>query len=192
MIHAYRIDGVVLRTGDIVCTSSEGEDIQPGQYWRLLGRLVPGVVDHVAVYVGPGGRCVEAGGRGVIAFEVPEEHWVAEQMFAQRGRLVDSFYGAAYPLGGRGLPEMEEERIRLDVAEYCLAQAEAERPYNLNFLNPELETAFYCSQLAYKAYVRHGIDLNTGQGVPNLVGTAKIIFPQEIWSGCKNRRAGWK
>ena len=47
-------------------------DILPGEFWRLVGRLVPGDVDHVMMYVGPGGRCIEAGSRGVIAFDMPD------------------------------------------------------------------------------------------------------------------------
>jgi len=69
-----------------------------------------------------------------------------------------------------------------------LAQAEAGKPYNLNFLNSQTDDAFYCSQLAYKAYLRHDIDLNTGKGVPNFPGTGNVIFPQEIWSGCSNKK----
>jgi uncharacterized protein YycO len=74
------------------------------------------------------------------------------------------------------------------VADYCLAQAAANKPYNLNFFDPDTERAFYCSQLAYKAYIAHGIDLNTGQGVPDIPGTSSIVFPQEIWSGCQHQR----
>ena len=85
--------------------------------------------------------------------------------------------------------EEEEAQIRSSVADYCLAQAAANKPYNLNFLDSQTEDAFYCSQLAYKAYLPHGIDLNSGQGVPNVKGTSRIIFPQEIWSGCIHRRA---
>jgi len=94
----------------------------------------------------------------------------------------------AYPLAGRGLSEEEEDRIRKSVAEYCLSQAQADKPYNINFLDSETEEAFYCSQLVYKAYMEHGINLNTGQGVPNLPGTSSIVFPQEIWGACENRR----
>jgi uncharacterized protein YycO len=57
------------------------------------------------------------------------------------------------------------------------------------FLDSMTEDAFYCSQLAYKAYLREGIDLNTGKGIQNFPGMESIIFPQEIWSGCKHERA---
>jgi uncharacterized protein YycO len=102
--------------------------------------------------------------------------------------LIDQFYGVAYPLMGRGITEVEEIIIRRDVAAFCLTQAEARKPYNLNYLNSDTENAFYCSQLPYLAYLRHEIDLNSGLGVPNLIGTDSIIFPQEIWSGCYHQR----
>jgi hypothetical protein len=104
-------------------------------------------------------------------------------MFKHRGVFKDHLVGVAYPLHGLDVMRDREEQIRLGVAEYCFAQAEAKKSYNLNFFNPEREDAFYCSQLAYKAYLSQGINLNTGQGVPNLPGTDNIIFPQEIWQG---------
>ncbi|MFT3893039.1 MAG: hypothetical protein QM730_15525 [Anaerolineales bacterium] len=70
MIYTYEIEGIALQTGDIICTMNGKPDILPGEFWRLVGRLVPGDVDHVAVYLGPQGRCVEAGARGVIKFTV--------------------------------------------------------------------------------------------------------------------------
>ena len=109
-------------------------------------------------------------------------------MTKHRGPFLDQLYGVAYPLEGRGLSNEEEVSIRKSVAEYCLAQAEAQRPYNINFLDSDNETAFYCSQLAYKAYMRHAINLNTGQGVPNLPGTSSIVFPHEIWGACSSRK----
>jgi hypothetical protein len=189
MVYTYTIDGLLVRTGDVICTADGELDIMPGDFWRLLGRLLPGEVGHVAVYVGPEGRCVEAAGRGVVTFEVEDNTWVAERMVEQRGRFIDRLYGVAYPLHGRGLSQEEEAEIRQSVANYCLAQAAANKPYNINFLNPDTEEAFYCSQLPYKAYLAHGINLNTGQGVPNLVGTSSIVFPQEIWSGCRHQKA---
>ena len=189
MVCTYMIDGLSVQTGDIICTTDGESGILPGDFWRLLGRLLPGEVGHVVVYVGPKGRCVEAGGRGVITFEVKENIWVAERMTEQRGRFMDRLYGVAYPLQGRGLSVEEEARIRQSVADYCLAQAAVNKPYNINFLDPDTEEAFYCSQLAYRAYLAHGINLNTGQGVPNLVGTSSIVFPQEIWSSCRHQKA---
>ena len=186
MIHSYEIHGLTVSTGDLLCTRDGKEQILPGEFWRLVGRLIPGEVDHVVIYVGPGGRCAEAGPRGIITFEIVGNTWVSEEMAHERG-IIDELYGVASPVEGQGLIEEEKVRIREDVAAYCLAQVG--KPYNLNFLLSDIEEAFYCSQLAYKAYLRSGIDLNTGQQIPHVPGTSSIIFPQEIWSGCLHRRA---
>ncbi|MGB7873233.1 MAG: YiiX/YebB-like N1pC/P60 family cysteine hydrolase [Anaerolineales bacterium] len=186
MIHTYQIDGLTLQTGDIICTMNGKPDILPGEFWRLVGRLVPGDVDHVAVYIGPDGRCVESGSRGVITFNVHEGIWDTEFMARKRGLLFDTFYGVAYPLDGWKLSDDEETHMRARVAQYCLSQIG--KPYNLNFLNAETEEAYYCSQLAYKAYQQVGIDLNTGLAMEQLPGTNEIIYPQEIWEGCMHRQ----
>ncbi len=186
MIHVSTINGLTVRTGDFICTTNCKPDILPGEFWRLVGRLVPGEVDHVALYLGPEGRCIESGTRGVITFEVPGGLWQAEAMTAQRGPLIDELIGVARPLEGRGLLAEEQEAIRKEVAEYCLAQVG--KPYNLNFLDPGREDAYYCSQLVYKAYLRCGIDLNTGLAMETLPGTNGIIFPQEIWMGCRHEQ----
>jgi hypothetical protein len=188
MIYEYTLQGLSIKTGDIICTSDVNLEIEAGEFWRFLGRLLPGEVDHIAIYIGPSGRCVEAGARGVVAFDLEGETWVSRKMIKQRGRLFDQFYGVAYPLAGRGLSADQEQRIREGVAAYCLTQAQADKPYNLNFLDADTERAFYCSQLAYKAYLAYGINLNTGKGVPNLPGTSDIVFPQEIWSACHHRK----
>jgi len=187
MIHSYQINGVAVQTGDIICTHNGKPHILPGEFWRLLGRLVPGEVDHVAIYLGPAGRCVEAGARGVATFEVLEGDWDTERMALQRGLLFDTFHGVAIPLGNQMLGKAPQQPLREIVAEYCLAQLG--KPYNLNFMDPETETAFYCSQLAYKAYKQVGIDLNTGLALERVAGTNRIIFPQEIWSGCPHHTA---
>lgn len=185
MIYTYQIEGLTLQTGDIICTMNGKPDILPGEFWRLVGRLVPGDVDHVVIYVGPQGRCVESGSRGVIRFEVHNSTWDTEFMARKRGLLFDTFYGVAYPLHGLELSEDEETHMRMTVAQYCLSQIG--KPYNLNFLNAETEDAFYCSQLAYKAYQQVGIDLNTGLAMEQLPGTNAIVYPQEIWGGCAHR-----
>ena len=187
MIYTYQIEGIALQTGDIICTMNGKPDILPGEFWRLIGRLVPGDVDHVAIYLGPAGRCIEAGARGVNTFEVPNGCWNTERMALQRGLLFDTFYGIASPLDGMQLSEDEDFDIRSRVAEYCLAQAG--KPYNLNFLNSETEEKFYCSQLAYKAYQQVGIDLNTGLVIEHFPGTNSIIYPQELWNGFPHREA---
>lgn len=185
MIYTYQINGLTVQTGDVVCTMNGKPDILPGEFWRLVGRLVPGDVDHVAMYLGPEGRCIESGAKGVVTFDVKEGRWVAEKMMRQRGPLVDTFYGVAYPLAERRVSPELEEQIRKDVAAFALAQVG--KPYNLNFLSANTDDAFYCSQLIYRAYLRCGIDLNTGLAMEGLPGTNMIIYPQEIWSGCIHR-----
>jgi cell wall-associated NlpC family hydrolase len=187
MIYTYQIEGIPVQTGDIICTMNGKPDILPGEFWRFIGRLVPGEVDHVAIYLGPNGRCVEAGGRGVITFDAPSGRWDTERMALQRGLLFDSFYGVASPLDGLSIAEEEENELRTVIAGYCRAQIG--KPYNLNFLNAETEEAFYCSQLAYKAYQQIGIDLNTGLSLEQLPGTNAIVYPQEIWNGFSHREA---
>ena len=190
MIHSYSLAGLELQTGDVLCTRNGKPDILPGEFWRLVGRLIPGDVDHVVLYLGPGGRCIEAGGRGVILFEIPGDSWDTEAMASLRGHLFDELLGVAYPLEGRGYLPDEQSSIRLEVAAFCLAQVG--KPYNLNFLEPEREDAYYCSQLIYKAYLGQEIDLNTGLSIESLPGTNRIIYPQEIWSGCFHKEVPGK
>ena len=187
MIYTYQIEGLAVQTGDIICTMNGKPDILPGEFWRIVGRLVPGDVDHVAIYLGPNGRCVEAGAHGVIKFTVLNGEWNTERMARRRGHLFDTFYGVASPLDMHGIAEEEEHEMRQTVAAYCLAQLG--KPYNLNFLNAETEDAFYCSQLAYKAYQQVGINLNTGLAMEQLPGTNAIVYPQEIWNGFSHRQA---
>ena len=189
-VHTYQIDGLTVRTGDLICTNTtEQESIFGGLLWRFLGMLIPGEIDHIAVYVGPGGRCVEAGAKYcVTTFTVRDNTWDAPQMTEERGPILDNLYGVAYPLAGLSLSSEEEAGIRKRVARYCIKQAEAQKIYNALFLDSMTEDAFYCSQLAYKAYLREGIDLNTGQGVPDIPGVESIVFPQEIWSGCEHAK----
>jgi cell wall-associated NlpC family hydrolase len=187
MIYTYQIEGIPVQTGDIICTMNGKPDILPGEFWRFIGRLVPGDVDHVAIYLGPNGRCVEAGGRGVITFDVPRGQWNTERMALQRGLLFDTFYGVVSPIDGLEVSEEEEHELREAIAAYCRAQIG--KPYNLNFLQAETEKSFYCSQLAYKAYQQIGIDLNTGLTMEQLPGTNAIVYPQEIWNGFSRREA---
>jgi hypothetical protein len=182
--HVY--NGLRVATGDILCTHDGDADSPFGQIWRVLGLLLPGEIDHTIVYVGPGGRCVEAGARGVIVFDMPGETWEADGLYQQRW-LADTLVGAAYPLVGLHLPEGEEIRIRSGIAQYCLRQAGLSKPYNLIFWDAQREGAFYCSQLIYKAYLAQGIDLNRNTGVP-AGAMSPIVFPQEIWNGCFHRR----
>ena len=123
-------------------------------------------------------------------FEVDGNTWDPQQMARQRAMLADTLYGVAYPLAGKGSDVQQEEAIRRDVAQYCLRQAEADKPYNFNFAESRTERAFYCTQLIYLAYLRHGIDFNTGQGILGLQSAHCFILPQEIWDGCSHRRLG--
>ena len=189
MIYTYRINGLFVQTGDIICTTSaQGGNVFSDPF-SVFGALVPGAIKHVIVYVGPGGRCVEVGPRGVIAFDLRGETWSPERMVGQRGRLLGALQGIAYPLRGTGQPAEDLATIRSQVAQYCLAQAQAKKPYNPNYFNPRTEAAFYCSQLAYKAYLPHGIDLNTEKGVLDIKAIRSVVFPQEIWSGCAHQSA---
>lgn len=187
VIHSYTLNGLALQTGDIICTRDGQEGSLAGQFWRLIGKLIPGDVDHVAIYVGPDDRCVESGEKGVITFNLLGNRWDAAAMRGQRGSLLDTFWGVAYPLANRNLSPDEEAHIRTSVAKYCLAQVGKE--YSIDFLHPEQEEKFYCSHLLYKAYQPFNIDLNTGKEVPNLLGTSSIIFPHEIWAGLSHERA---
>lgn len=182
MIHTYEIENLALKTGDIICTRNGKPDILPGEFWFLVGKLVPGDVDHVVMYIGPGGLCLEAGSRGVNPFHAHDGIWDAEFMTSERGFLIDTFYGVAYPLEGLGYSKDEEMLMRSKVVTYAMAQIG--KPYNINFLNPKSEKSFYCSQLMYKAYQQIGINLNTGLAMEQLPGTNAIIYPQEIWDGC--------
>ena len=181
------LNGLLLQSGDLICTTSGVAEILVGEFWRLLARLVPGEIDHVIVYLGPDGLCVEAGSKGVNLFNFPEGNWNARIMLEQRGHYLDTLVGIAYPLEGRELTVDDEFSIREQVRKFCLEQARLKKPYNLNFLNPNTDDAFYCSQLPYRAYLQHGINLNTGLGLPDLLGSNEIVFPQEIWASCPRK-----
>jgi uncharacterized protein YycO len=187
VLYEYEINSVAVRTGDIICTHDGGAPILEGRHWHFVGNLIPGDVDHVALYLGPGGRCIEAGPKGVNLYEVKNKTWDSVNMRDQRGPVVDRFYGVACPVEGRGLAESRKAEIRENVARYCMAQAG--KPYNMNFLNSKTEDTFYCSQLVCLAYLNSGINLLTELGVPLFPGTHSIIFPQEIWGGCMNKKA---
>ena len=122
-VYKYGIGGLSLTTGDLICTTDGGGDFPAGQFWRLIGGFIPGPVDHIVIYIGPNGRCVEAGARGkVVAFEARERSWNSAEMADQRGPFRDELYGAAYPLAGVDKTKEDSNRIRMRVAQYCLAQ----------------------------------------------------------------------
>lgn len=188
MIYCSVISGLPVQTGDILCTRVGDESLLSGMFWRAFGAFVPGPIDHMALYVGPDGRCVESGPAGVVVFDVLDRTWGAQRMVSERAWLTDTLYGVAYPLAGLGLPPEEEARIRSAVAAYCLAQAEADRPYNFNFLNSHTEKSFYCTHLIYQAYLHSSIDLNSQRHFLGWDGQDGLILPQEIWQACEHRR----
>jgi hypothetical protein len=189
-VHTYQIDGLTVRTGDLICTNTtEGKSVFGMLFWRFFGMLIPGEVDHIAVYVGPGGRCVEAGANYcVTTFNIKGNTWDSSKMIDERGPIMDNLYGVAYPLAGLSLSGEQEDKIRKRVAMYCIRQAAAHKLYNAMFFNSMTEDAFYCSQLAFKAYLKEGIDLNTGKGMEKFSGMESIVFPQEIWNSCEHEK----
>lgn len=189
MIYTHTFNGLAVQTGDILCTSDGTDHNWFGRFWRMIGYLVPGRVDHTLLYVGPKGHCVEAVGRGVIEFTMSGNQWDAPQVAATR-LLHDTLVGVAYPLQGLGLSPQEEERIRTGVAAYCLEQVG--KPYNPNFLNTITDEAFYCSQLIYLAYREHGVDLGAspvrlGTDPAGVNETPLLILPTALLENCSHR-----
>lgn len=187
MIYTYQVNGLSLQTGDIIGTTDGTESSWVGRFWKLVGLTIPGSVDHVAIYVGPGGRCVEAAGKGVVSFEIPGQRWDAEQMLKERG-FLDRLIGVADPLADRPLQAKTLAQIRAGVAHFCLAQVDAQKPYNPLFFAPDLDIAFYCSQLIYKAYLAYGIDLSVGPTITPLPDDARVVLPQAIWQNAAKRK----
>ncbi len=187
-VYTHRFNGLPVQTGDVLCTHDGVEGSLFGQFWRLMGKLTPGEVDHCVLYLGPGGRCVESALRGVLLYEMPGEEWDARPLEKKR-RMLDTLVGIAYPLEGRNLSPEEERRIRTNVAAFCRDKVAQRKAYNLNFFDPQTDGAYYCSQLIYKAYLTQGIDLNTNQGVPGDPLLGRIVFPMEIWNGLPHRTA---
>lgn len=189
MIHTHKFNGLTLQTGDILCTRDGTDDNWLGRIWHWIGYLVPGRIDHAILYVGPGGRCIEAGGKGVIEFTMPGTVWHAPDVVDIR-LLYDTLVGVAYPLQGLALSPAAEARIRMGVADYGLAQIG--KPYNPIFLNTVTDAAFYCSQLIYLAYREFGIDL--GVSPVRLVSdptaieeTPLLILPTMLLDNCAHR-----
>ncbi len=193
MIYTHRINGLTIKTGDILCMRDGATSGWLGQIWQLIGYLVPGKIDHIIQYVGPGGRFVEAGARGVIAFEMPGKRWDASKVSDLR-LLVDTLVGVAYPLQGLNLSTEEEEQIRAKVAAYCLDHVG--KPYNVNFLAVATNDAFYCSQLAYLAYRNAGIDIGVApvklleEDQDATESTPLLVLPTMLLDNCKHLLVG--
>jgi len=195
MIYTHTINGLTIKTGDILCTSDGTDHNWFGRLWQLIGYLVPGKIDHIIVYIGPGGRFVEAGARGVILFEMSGKKWKASQVVDLR-LLVDTLIGVSYPLRGLNLPRAQEDQIRQTVATYCLDHVG--KPYNANFLKVATNEAFYCSQLAYLAYREAGIDIGTtpvalldADGAET-TATPLLVLPSALLDNCEHQLVGRK
>lgn len=182
MIFSERLEGKTIRTGDIIATVDGGGSIY-GALFHLIGEIVPGKPDHMALYLGPDGICVEAAPKGVNLFRFFRGRWDAERMQRQRG-VVDKLYGLGDAVGGRLDDPGKSDAVREAVRAFVLDQVG--KPYNMNFLEPEQDLAFYCSQLVFAAYKKVGIDLHSAC-TPALhpLLPAKVITPEEIWRGLR-------
>lgn len=83
-----------------------------GRIWTLVGSLIPGEVDNMLMYVGPGSRFVESGPIGVVTFEVPEPNLDSVSLRKQRG-FRDRLHGVVYAVANRGLSFEEQVRVQL-------------------------------------------------------------------------------
>ena len=48
-ISLHTFNGLQIQTGDLLCMTDGSPEILAGEYWRLLGKLIPGAIDHVAL-----------------------------------------------------------------------------------------------------------------------------------------------
>lgn len=189
MIHTHKFNGLTVQTGDILCTRNGTDDNWLGRIWHWIGYLVPGRIDHTILYVGPGGRCIEAGGKGVIEFVMLGPIWDAPSV-ADTRLLQDTLVAVAQPLQRLNLSPQEEAQIRMGVADYGLAQIG--KPYNPIFLNTVTDAAFYCSQLIYLAYREFGVDLGVSpvrlvSDPATLEEAPLLILPTMLLDNCTHR-----
>jgi hypothetical protein len=188
VIYTHSFNGVTAKTGDILFTHDGDEGSLFGRCWQIIGRVFPGEFSHAALYIGPGVRFVESAARGVEVVEFASDSWDAVNHGKER-LLVDQLIGIGDPIAGRGISATRENEIRENVIAYCLRQARDEKAYNFNVFNPETDGAFYCSQLAYKAYKTEGIDLHPqAEKRPNSP-LAAIVFPENLWNACKAKES---
>lgn len=184
MIHTHTFNGVTAKTGDILFTHDGNEDSLFGKFWRIIGRLFPSDYSHVTLYLGPGIRFIESAAKGVEVIEFPGDTWDATPHGKQR-LLVDELIGIGDPIAGRGLSAARENEIRENVVAYCLEQVREQKPYNIDFFNPDTDGAFYCSQLIYKAYQAQGINLHVEIGEDADSPFSAIVLPEDLWAGCR-------
>jgi hypothetical protein len=188
MLYRHTLNGLEVVSGDILFTRDGVPGSPFGQVWALLGRLLlPGDLDHCLLYAGPRGRCIESAARGVRVFDMPGETWDSEPLAGER-LLLDELVGAADPLAGRGLSPTEAARLRESVLAFCMGHAVERKPYNLNFFNPDTDGAFYCSQLVYRAYLHHGLDLRGPAPTDSHPILGRIVLPENIWNACHVKR----
>ncbi len=179
MVFEETLEGKTIRSGDIIATVDGGASLY-GFLFKLIGIIVPGRPDHVAVYLGPDGMCVEAGPRGVNQFRFFDAHWDTEKMLGQRS-IVDSLYGLRSLIEGRVTDVGSEKAIRSEIHRYVLEQVG--KPYNIFFCDPYREDSFYCSQLVFSAYRKVGIAIQFGIIHPAF--HVNIVTPEDVWKASR-------
>lgn len=80
MVYEHKYHGLNGQTGDLLCMTDGDQDSLQGHFWRLLGTLLPGPIDHIVIYLGPDGRCIEAGPAGITSFEMVGPTWFAKPL----------------------------------------------------------------------------------------------------------------
>ena len=183
MLYSHSFNGVTAKTGDILFTRDGEEGSLFGEFWKLIGRMFPSEFSHCAMYLGPGIRFIESAAKGVVIVEMEGDEWDGIRYGKER-LLVDELIGVGDPIAGRAISPERENEIRENVVAYCLEQAHEQKPYNLNFFNPETDGAFYCSQLVYKAYQTQGINLHVHIGESADSPFAALVFPEDLWNAC--------
>jgi len=83
-LHAF--NRLRIETGDLLCMAGGDQDDMQGQFWRVLGTLLPVPIDHIVIYLGPDARHIEAGPKGVGLFEMAGSSWFAKPLAKQSGR----------------------------------------------------------------------------------------------------------
>jgi len=165
-----------IRTGDIIATLN-GEASLYGQLYRLIGALIPGEPDHLAIYLGPGGLCVEAGPHGVVSFHLHNESWDAGRLFNERG-ILDSLYGVG-DFVSNASDELQSEAVRRSIRHYVIDQVG--KPYNYAFRESSDDTCFYCSQLVVHAAMASGLDLDLSFRPVHPLIPEGVITPETVW-----------
>jgi uncharacterized protein YycO len=130
---------------------------------------------HVAIFLGEA-QIAHATGPGIAG--VPEPDQVR----------IDSIYDTAWWTGEihdwaviRPLTNLQEMAVQ-----YARDKANQTNPhilYNMEFFNKQTESAFYCSQLAWKAYEKYGLDLETNRGFIQLTTSLYVpVTPDDLYN----------